>query len=81
MSQAVIDACNVIIENKDHRSVNYCCVKYAKECRYMCLAGYPPKDVKVQIRYILKNMAYWRGQTAKQVRSTLKAYNREDREL
>jgi hypothetical protein len=47
----------------------------------MCLAGYPPKDVKVQIRYILKNMAYWRGQTAKQVRSTLKAYNKEDREL
>jgi hypothetical protein len=80
MSQEVIDACEVIIANKDHRALTNC-VHHAKECRYMCLAGYPTKDVRQQIQYVLRNMAYWRGHTAKQVRTTLKAYNREDREL
>lgn len=79
MSQAVIDACETIIANKDHRALTNC-VHYAKECRYMCLAGYPVKDIKDQVRVVLGNMAYWRGQTAKQVRTTLKAYNKEQRE-
>jgi len=57
-----------VIENKDKPALNYC-VNYARAGLRM--GG---NELRVQILYVLSNMAYWRGEVAKEVRAGLKKY-------
>jgi hypothetical protein len=71
--QDIIEACDLIIRDKNKPALNNC-VNYAKECRYRCLAGYNDEDIRMQVLYVLNNMSYWRAPEAKRVRETLKAF-------
>ena len=67
-----------IIANKDAPALNYC-VNYAQYGLLMLLGRMPLRDanVRTQILYVLNNMTHWRGDTAKQVRASLKHHEKE----
>ena len=58
----------IIVDNAGLRSLNWC-VNYA---RYGlgCSGG----ELRTQCLYVLSNMIYWTGPTAKEVRKVLKKY-------
>ncbi len=66
--KGVHEALRVIVQNKDQKALNYC-VNYAQAG--MSMTGYA---LHIQALYALGNMTHWRGDVAKSVRNTLKAY-------
>lgn len=60
------ECCAAILRNQNEKALNYA-VGYARAGMGMVGA-----DAKVQALYILNNMSRWRGDTAKQVRESLK---------
>jgi hypothetical protein len=58
--------CYAIVLNRKEPALNYA-VNYA-----LAGIGMDGPDAKVQALYILNNMSRWRGDTAKQVRESLK---------
>jgi hypothetical protein len=58
--------CRLIILNKNEKALNYA-VGYARAG--LGMEGY---EAKFQALYILNNMTRWRGDTAKEVRESLK---------
>jgi hypothetical protein len=65
----VHEALRKIVENSGVRALNYA-VNYAK----YGLSVFNPDELKTQCLYVLNNMANWRGDEAKAVRITLKAF-------
>ena len=79
MTQALIDepteveaevkkALRKLLLNKNQKVLNYA-ISYAELGCYMT-----GDSLRVQVLYVLNNMQYWRGDTAKEVRVTLKAF-------
>jgi hypothetical protein len=67
----VQEAMGKIVENRKEKSLNWA-VEYA---RYGM--GLPDgHELKVQCLYVLNNISRWRGEVAKEVRETLKAYSK-----
>jgi len=64
------ECCRHILSNRQSKAVNWA-VNYAQAGLNM--TGY---DAKMQALYILNNIQYWRGDTAKRVRESLKAISR-----
>ena len=64
----VKEALQKIIDNRQAKALNYA-VNYAQEG--LLLTG---EALRVQCLYILGNMTSWRGEDAKKVRKTLKAF-------
>lgn len=64
------ECCNAIIKNRHEKSLNYA-VNYARAG-----LGMTGQEAKVQALYILYNMTYWRGETAKAVRESLKLHSK-----
>ncbi len=62
-------ACKKITENSNEPSLNYA-VNYALFGMHMV----DGEELRVQCLYILNNISRWRGDLAKEVRATLKAY-------
>ena len=58
-----------IMKNSTEKALNYA-VNYA--LRGMTMNN--PEELRTQCIYVLNNMTHWRGETAKEVRSTLKQY-------
>ena len=68
----VQEAMAKIVENRNEKSLNYA-VNYA---RYgMDLPD--GEELRVQCLYVLNNISRWRGEVAKEVRETLKAYSKQ----
>ena len=61
-------ALQVIIDNRQQKPLNWA-VNYAREG--LLMTG---ETLRVQCLYILGNMTSWRGEDAKRVRNTLKAF-------
>ena len=61
------ECCLIIINNSEKRALKWC-VNYAQAG----LNLHTNNEIHTQILYILSNMQQWRGEEAKQVRSTLK---------
>lgn len=64
----VKESLRCIVDNRTAKALNYA-VNYAKEG--LCQTG---ETLRVQCLYILENMKAWRGEDAKRVRNTLKAF-------
>lgn len=60
-------ACQSILHERASLALNYA-VGYARAGLSMT----DPREVQVQCRYILNNITYWRGETAKRCRETFK---------
>ena len=61
-----------IMHNRDAKALNYC-VNYAQYGLVLLNSAMTSTaDMRVQILYVLNNMTHWRGDTAKQVRASLK---------
>lgn len=60
------ECCLLILKNKHEKALNYA-VGYARAG-----VGMTGHDARFQALYILSNMSRWRGDTAKQVRESLK---------
>ena len=67
----VKEALQCIVDNRQAKALNYA-VNYAREG--LLLTG---EALHVQLLYILGNMTGWRGEDAKQVRTTLKAITKQ----
>ena len=66
------EAMRKIVENREEKSLNWA-VEYA---RYGM--GLPfGEELRVQCLYVLNNISRWRGEVAKEVRETLKAYTKQ----
>lgn len=65
--QTFHDACRAIITAPPTKALNYA-IGYARHG----LSVRDPHEMKVQALYLLNNISHWRGDTAKQVRETLK---------
>jgi hypothetical protein len=68
----VKEALQCIIANKTAKALNYA-VNYAKEGLRQT-----EESLRVQCLYILENMRAWRGEDAKRVRNTLKAFVKQE---
>jgi hypothetical protein len=66
----VHSALQKIVDNKDQKALNYC-VNYARTG-----LGMTGHELYVQCLYVLNNMTHWRGDTAKEVRQTLKSFTK-----
>lgn len=66
----VMNALRKVWENREEKSLNYA-VEYARLGMYMT-----GEALRVQVLYVLNNMTRWRGETAKKVRETLKAFTK-----
>ena len=66
------EALQAIVDNKHEKSLNYA-VNYAREGLNMDLVG---DALYIQVLYVLNNMSRWRGDLAKEVRSTLKNHGK-----
>lgn len=64
------ECCATILRNRNEKALNWA-VEYARAGLGMAGA-----DARVQALYILNNMSRWRGDTAKQVRESLKAISK-----
>ena len=64
----VKSAIEKIIIYQNHKQLNWA-VNYAKAA--MVMSG---EELRVQVLYILNNIAYWRGEVAKEVRGTLREF-------
>lgn len=65
----VYDALRKIVDNSNQPSLNWA-INYAKAG----LAMPEGEALRVQVLYVLNNITHWRGEGAKEVRTTLKAY-------
>ena len=70
MENKVHWALNKILDNENEKALNYA-VNYARAGLYMT-----GEELKVQCLYVLNNMTHWRGETAKEVRTTLKEFTK-----
>lgn len=70
MEQEVRKALGVIVEHRNEPSLNWC-VNYARAG--MSMKG---EELRVQVLYVLGNMAHWHGKDAGWVRDILKAYSK-----
>jgi hypothetical protein len=70
---AVRNSLRILIANKDSKALNYA-VNYAKAG--LSMTG---ETLRVQCLYVLNNMTHWRGAVAKEVRSTLKNFTKENK--
>jgi len=61
-------ALEVLVRNRKEKALNYA-VNYAEAGCWM-----KGEELRVQCLYVLNNMSHWRGETAKQVRETLKKF-------
>lgn len=64
------ECCATILRNRNEKALNYA-VEYARAG-----LGMNGADARVQALYILNNMSRWRGDTAKQVRESLKSISK-----
>lgn len=64
------ECCATILRNRNEKALNWA-VEYARAG-----LGMTGADARVQSLYILNNMSRWRGDTAKQVRESLKAISK-----
>jgi len=69
--ESVKQCLKMIVANREKPALNYA-VNYARVG--LSQTGY---ELKVQCLYVLSNMQYWRGNTAKHVRSVLKEFTKE----
>jgi hypothetical protein len=65
----VKEALQAIVDNKDSKALNYA-VNYAS----YGLSITDERELRVQVLYVLNNITAWRGETAKEVRKTLKQF-------
>lgn len=72
-SEDVYRACDVIVRRRDRPALNYA-VNYAIHCREMVRSGAPASDLHTQVLYVLNNLGQWRGDEARAVRVTLRAF-------
>lgn len=65
----VREALQAIVDHSEEKALNWA-VRYA-EYGAMLSEG---EELRAQCLYVLNNISRWRGELAKEVRSTLKAY-------
>ena len=69
----VTEALYTVVKNRQSRALNYA-VNYAEAG--IGMTGY---ELEVQCLYVLGNMTSWRGDEAKSVRETLKAFTKKNK--
>ena len=67
----VKESLQCVVDNKTAKALNYA-VNYAREG--LLLNG---ESLRIQCLYVLENIKAWRGEDAKQVRQTLKAFTKQ----
>ena len=65
-------ALEAIVANSKEKALNWA-VGYAE----YGITISDPHELRVQCLYVLNNITHWRGEVAKEVRATLKAYIKE----
>lgn len=62
-----------VLNNSEVKALDYC-VGYAEHALDMISANEPYDRVKVQILYVLSNMAHWRGGAARETKTILRNF-------
>lgn len=77
-TEAVLECCRRIMRAQGNKPWTYSeqAVVYASHCLTMIKRAEPVKDIKVQVLYILSNLANWRGDEARMVKQTLREFGK-----